>query len=144
MYSMHSGMISQEALKGIMMTLLYGQKCTFLPTTPLCNRRTLPNSLPSVKRTEMCGERKEAGGGASEMKCVLKMAELPVSAELHSHVCLKRLGWGGGGGGEKKKKKRTRRRGATKSLKLHIISLELVTFMKNSENFRSCKGHHSG
>lgn len=44
-----------------------------------------PQLFPESKQIERRRE-KEERGGASEMKCVLKMAEFPLAAELHSHV----------------------------------------------------------
>lgn len=65
------------------------------------------------------------------MKCVLKMAELPLTAELHSHVC----------GAEALKRPDRRRWGSKMAAKLHIIrlySLESTTFhMQQSALFNS-------
>lgn len=62
---------------------------TKLPPTHHSKKSDCPNSFnsspPRVKPKKQ-RKGKGGGGGASEMKRVLKMARLPLAAELHSHV----------------------------------------------------------
>lgn len=54
------------------------------------NSWTLPTSSPPLCPESNQRERqrkKKERGGAGEGKCVLKMAGLPLAAQLHSHVC---------------------------------------------------------
>lgn len=45
------------------------------------------STLPRVKPERERRREKKGRGGAGEVKCVLRMAGLPLAAQLHSHVC---------------------------------------------------------
>lgn len=54
------------------------------------NSWTLPTGSPPLCPESNRRERrrkKKGRGGADEVKCVLKMAALPLAPQLHSHVC---------------------------------------------------------
>lgn len=72
----------------------YIQACSLSsPSLPKKGKKshywTLPTASPHLFPESNWRDRgrEKRGGGASEMKCVLKMAGLPLTAELHSHVC---------------------------------------------------------
>lgn len=99
--------------------------CSFFIFITRC--RTTPTISPQLfPQSNYRGAHKKRRGGASEMKCVLKMAGLPLTANLHSHVCRGALKW--------VERPDRRRRESKMAAELHIIRLlspdSLTLYMK--------------